>query len=52
MDDFIARENISRFREKLRSPKDEKERALLEELLAAAEEKLAEARRGSQPGPE
>lgn len=40
MDDFIARENIRRFKEQLDSKPDERTRAMLQQLIAIEEARL------------
>lgn len=44
MDEFIAHENIKRFRVKLRSSSDEEQKTVLRRLLEAEEQKLEQVR--------
>ena len=50
MDDFIARENIKRFRAQLSSSSDDEHKAVLRALLEAEQHKLEQARQAKRTG--
>jgi hypothetical protein len=49
MEEFIAQENIKRFRQQLENCSDEQQRETLRQLLAAEEAKLKELGRAQRP---
>lgn len=50
MEQFVARENIKRFRAQLASCADEQQRQTLKRLLGAEEQRLRELERGRRAG--